>query len=269
MRSCRAVLVVALAAAGACGPNERENTDADPSAPDAPPMADAPLPPFMGAVFAHSYFNLYKVDPDTLEVMLIGPFNGATWPGGEMMTDIAVDRDESIVGITFGSLYAVDKMTAECTFITNLSGTQFNGLTFRPNPPGDDILVGTGLDGRVWQIDKQTGAQTEIGQYGGAIISSGDMVSIENYGTIATVKSGSEIDYLARIDDATGAATIIGSTGYADIWGVGYWRNKAFGFVATNEFVLIDVASGAATFIVDGPENWTGAGVTTRAPIEP
>src|SRR5690349_4787138 len=82
--------------------------------------------------------------------------------------------------------------------------------------------------------------------------------------TIATVKQGSEYDYLARIDDTTGVATIIGPTGYADIWGLGYWKNKAYGFVATNQFVEIDVLTGAATYISTGPENWAGAGVSTR-----
>jgi len=39
--------------------------------------------------------------------------------------------------------------------------------------------------------------------------------------------------------------------------------------VVINEFVLIDVDTGATTFVWDGPENWAGAGVTTAAPIIP
>ncbi len=83
------------------------------------------------------------------------------------------------------------------------------------------------------------------------------------------MKAGSTNDYLARIDVKTGEATLIGTTGIPDIWGIGFWRGKVFGFVATNEFVLIDVETGAAEFISDGPENWAGAGVTTSAPIIP
>jgi hypothetical protein len=186
------------------------------------------------------------------------------------MTDIAVDKDENVVGISYGAVYSINKTTAECTLLTALTGDQFNGLSYLAQGNGDESLVATGLGGSLWKIDP-TGAvaPTQIGSYGGQVASSGDLVSVASFGTVATVKNGSEIDYLARIDEATGAATMIGSTGYADIWGIGSWRNKVFGFVATNQFVLIDVTTGAATYISTGPENWAGAGVTTRAPINP
>jgi hypothetical protein len=261
-------LILAVAVV-ACGPPERGTPDGPPPGPDAD-LSDAPLPPFMGDVYAHSYQKLYKVDPDTLEVALIGTFD---WPGGpetELMTDIAVDREGRITGITFGGVWSIDKDTASVTYLGPLTGQEFNGLTFLPQPDDTEILVGVGLSGTLWQIDP-TGAvePVQIGAYGGTITSSGDIVSVTGFGTVATVKQGSEYDYLARIDENTGIATILGPTGYADIWGVGYWRNKVFGFVATNQFVLIDVLTGAATYISTGPENWAGAGVTTRAPIEP
>jgi hypothetical protein len=257
-----------LASLAACGPGPRTGApDSDPvTQPDAP--IDSGPPPFMGAVYAHSYQHLYKVDPDNLSVTLVGQFG---WPKGsenELMTDIAVDGDGNITGISFGAMYAIDKDTAACTFIATLTEQQFNGLSFIRQPSGNEILVGTGLAGTLWQID-ETGATTQIGAYGGQTVSSGDLVSVAGFGTVATVKSGSEMDYLARIDDTTGVATIIGPTGYPDIWGIGFWRNKVYGFVATNEFVLIDVTTGDATEVSIGPENWAGAGVTTNAPIEP
>jgi hypothetical protein len=258
-----------LALVAACGPNERDN---GPGGVDAPgsDAVDAPLEPFLGAIYAHSYQRLYKVDPDTLAVTLVGSFR---WPSGyenELMTDIAVDKDENITGISFGAVFSVNKLTAEVTLRSNLSGEQFNGLTFLPQANGDEILVGTGLGGTLWQIDPTgTNPSVQIGAYGGQMISSGDLVSVAGFGTVATVKNGSEADYLARIDEATGAGSVIGATGFTDIWGIGFWRNKVFGFVATNQFVLIDVTSGQATYISTGPENWAGAGVTTRAPTTP
>jgi hypothetical protein len=261
----RLVVVLALAA---CGPPAREVPDAGGGGDDA--SVDAPLEPFMGAVFAHSYQNLYKVEPDTLEVTLVGAFG---WPKGredELMTDIAVNKDEEVIGISFSAVYAIDKLTAEVTFLSDLVGQEFNGLTYLPQPGGEEILVGVGLGGTLWKIDPMGVTPPEqIGAYGGQMISSGDLVSVEGFGTVATVKNGSDMDYLARIDEATGTGTIIGGTGQIDIWGIGFWRNKVFGFVATNQFVLIDVATGVATYISTGPENWAGAGVTTRAPINP
>ena len=257
------ILVIALAA---CGPNARESVDAGGGS-DASPDA---LPEFLGAVYAHSYQKLYKVEPDTLEVTLVGSFG---WPEGfeqELMTDIAVNKDEEIIGISFGAVFAIDKTTAAATFLSPLSEQSFNGLTYLPQANGDEILVATGLAGTLWQVDP-TGANApvQIGAYGGQMVSSGDLVSVEGFGTVATVKNGSDEDYLARIDETTGAATIIGATGQIDIWGIGFWRNKVFGFVATNQFVLIDVMTGNATYISTGPENWAGAGVTTRAPVAP
>jgi hypothetical protein len=272
----RAALLACLAAAvPACGPpvQPEDDFDARPEeGPDAAPAPDAGPPPFYGKVYVHSYQNLYAVDPDTLEVSLIGPFGWPNGPDGDMMTDIAVDRDGNITGISWGAVYAVDKDTAQCTFLSNLTGQEFNGMSWVPQgliDPGAEVLIAGGLQGSVWRIDPMTGESTQIGDYGGAVESSGDIVSVSGFGTVATVKNGSTLDYLARIDEQTGAATMIGSTGYPDIWGVGYWGGRVFGFVATNEFVLIDVDTGEATYVSTGPENWAGAGVTTSAPIIP
>jgi hypothetical protein len=277
-RALGALLVcVALAA---CGPPDHASDDDDDTGDivdgglaDAG-GADAMPEPFFGKVYAHSFFNLYAVNPDTFDVALIGPF---IWPvevgTDEMMTDIAVDHDGNIIGISYGAVYAVDHDTAACTLLAPLSGQEFNGLSFIPagaiDPNSEEILVGTGLSGLLYKIDPATGASTEIGDYGGVIESSGDIVSVDGFGTVATVKNGSTNDYLARIDPVTGVATIIGTTGKPDIWGVGFWKGKVFGFVATNEFMLIDATTGVATYISTGPENWTGAGVTTSAPIIP
>jgi hypothetical protein len=261
--------VLAIGAAAACGSEPRPMVvDGEPSDAD---TTDAEPPAFIGAVYVHSYFKLFKVDPDTLMLTEVGPFQ---WPVGyesEMMTDLAVDKDMNLTGISFGAVYSVDRNTAECTFLSNLSGS-FVGLSFLPTPadPEIEILIGTTQDGSVWEIDKTNGNSTMVGDFGGVMESSGDIVSVAGFGTIATVKNGSLVDYLARVDESNGyAATIIGNTNYPDIWGVGFWRGEAYGFVATNEFVIIDVTTGGANFILDGPENWTGAGVTTRAPIEP
>lgn len=282
LNSLALLLIIAAAACGASvdqGPDGSGNPPgpdgSTPTADAAPPRPDG-APVFNGVIYAHSDQQLYSVNPDTLAVTLVGPFG---WPAGttfEQMTDIAVDKDGGIIGVSFGSVYRVDPITVECTFLSFLA-TSFNGLSFVPaseiDPTGAEILVGTTLDGSVWQLDPMTGMSTQIGAYGGNYISSGDIVSVDGFGTIATVKEGTSdaIDILARIDFAAGAtATPIGTnTGIYDIWGVGFWKGKVYGFTATNEFVQIDVTTGVATLIEDGPVNWWGAGVTTMAPIIP
>jgi hypothetical protein len=227
---------------------------------------DAPVG-FQGAVYAHSASQLYKIDPDTLEVTLVAAFD---WPSGsDQMTDIALDKDANMVGISFGTVYAVDKDTAACTRLASLDRS-FNGLSFIPADEvgtGTEILVGAATDGSVWRLDKSTGGSTLIGNYSGGMTSSGDIVSVTGFGTVATVKSGlGGTDKLVRVDANTGVATLIGDTGVTDIWGLGFWKDKVYGFTDYNEFVLIDVHTGVATLVKTGTVDWWGAGVTTSAP---
>ncbi len=267
----------------ACGPGTTLIPDGGNGGPDATPhdgsvFVDAPpiidgAPVFFGKIYAHSYSDLYSVDPDTLTTTHIGPF---LWPpevgGSDMMTDIAVDKNGNITGVSFGSVYAVDHDTAACTYLAPLS-REFNGLSFVPAGGVDmsdmEVLVGSTLDGSFWRIDPATGVSTQIGAYGGIYTSSGDIVSVKGFGTVATVKGSGVNDVLARIDPTTGVATPIGDTGFVDIWGLGYWKNKCYGFLSTNQFIVIDVTTGAGTLIDIGPQNWWGAGVTTAAPIIP
>jgi hypothetical protein len=210
----------------ACGPSSGSDddddvtgdagaADADPNRPDSAP------PPENTFVFAHSSSELYKVDPDTLAVMLIGPFG---WPSAaDQMTDIAIDKNGYMVGISFDKVYAVNVDTAACSFLADLD-RQFNGLSFVPaaeiDPTGDEVLVASALDGSFYEIDPGTGASSLIGNYGGGLTSSGDIVSVRGFGTVATVKqNGIGNDLLARVAPTTGVATVVGDTGETDIWG--------------------------------------------------
>lgn len=237
--------------------------------PDGGPLFDAAPPPWDGVIYAHSSSELYQVDPDTLAVTLIGPFGWGS-VGYDEMTDIAVDRLGAIVGISFGSVYSVDPDTAACTFLAYLD-RQFNGLSFVPagviDPTDAEVLVAAALDGTFWRVDPTTGASTQIGAYGGGLGSSGDIVAVEG-STFATVENNG-LDWLARINPTTGTATLVGATGVNGIWGLGYWKNKVYGFSSGNQFVLIDTATGAATVVETGSVSWWGAGVTTQAPIIP
>jgi hypothetical protein len=284
------------AALVACTPDTRDDgddvgDDAPPLGPDAappdarddgfidaaPPVPDSSVPtPLEGAVYGHSSSTLYRVDPTTFAVTPVADFG---WPAGEFdtMTDIAVDKDGVMMGVSFTKVYRVDPTTAACTFVADLD-RQFNGLSYVPAPSlldASERLVGTTLDGSVWAIDPTTGATSLAGSYGGVWTSSGDIVYVEGFGIVATVKaSGVGTDYLATIDPTTFAATPIGEatggTGFSDIWGLGFWEGKVFGFSGASQMLLIDPTSGVATLLATGQTvTWWGAGVTTAAPIIP
>ncbi|HUH02652.1 MAG TPA: hypothetical protein VML75_11720 [Kofleriaceae bacterium] len=262
----------------ACGPSSNlggdgggTGVDADPSSPDADPnRPDSAPPAALAAVYAHSSSALYKVDPDDLSVTLVGSF---MWPSGsDVMTDIAIDKDGLTIGISYDTVYRVDKNTAACTFLASLqAGRMFNGLSFvpgaGPDPNGPERLVGANTAGEVYEINPMTGASTLVGNYGGGYGSSGDIVSVRGFGTVATVTTGIGTDQLARLDPVTFAATPIGNTGFDDIWGVGFWENKIFGFTDNQRFVLIDAVTGVGTEVEIGTVRWWGAAVTTSAPV--
>lgn len=255
----------------ACG-SSGSDPDAGPGGGDGGgARADALPPPVNAAVYAHSASSLYRVDPNSLQVSLVGPFG---WPAAnDSMTDIAIDKDGNMTGVSYTRVYSVNKETAECTFLADLSATTFNGLSYvpptSPDPNAPEILVGAeGLTGNVYQIDPATGAQTLLGSYGGGLGSSGDIVSVRGFGTVATVTSpASTNDQLASIDTTTWQATVIGDTGFDEIWGLGFWGDKVYGFTDSSKFLLIDVTTGAGTEVETSPTNWWGAGVTTAAPV--
>ena len=223
-------------------------------------------------VYAQTESTLYRVDPDTLAITMVGDFG---WPSSvvsDSMTDIAIDQSGTMIGISYTRVYRVDTSTAACTLLSSSLAGRFNGLSFVPastiGMTGDDVLVGTrATDGKVFRIDPMTGAATEIGDMGAAFMSSGDLVAVAGFGTVQTVV-GSSGDVLAKLASNSFAATPIGSgTGYSDIWGVAFWKNKIYGFTDGGDFVLIDPTTGVATHVTSTSQAWWGAAVTTLAPV--
>jgi hypothetical protein len=117
----------------------------------------------------------------------------------------------------------------------------------------------------------------DYGQSGGMdIISSGDIVYVRGFGTVATVDVGGTQDFLATIDPANNwTATPIGTgTGFDRIFGVAFWGGTLYGFVDGGSgnggsFIRLDRATGAGALLRADTIRWFGAGVTTVAPIIP
>jgi hypothetical protein len=227
-------------------------------------------------VYAHTGNTLYRVDATSLSVVEVGPLVGI---GTESLTDIAIDKNLKMVGITLDKLYSIDSSTGAATLIKDLSqsATGFTSLSYIPtdltDPNSTDILVTANDEGAVYQIDPTMGTATMIGSYGsdaqGKIVSSGDLVGVRNLGIYATVDVGEQTnDYLAKIDPATWQATPIGSgTGFDEIFGLGYWAGTVYGFTAKGDMITIDTSTGVGTKVNAGSQAWYGAGVTTDAPV--
>lgn len=285
--------VVLLLALAACGPSRGDDDDDTPlldargidgPADAAPGDTSSELP---SRVYAHTGKTLYRIETATLVETRVGDFTNL---GTSSMTDIAVDRDERMVGITMTKIYEVDPATAAATELATFGAVRgFTSLSFVPadpaNPDGPEILIAANDGGLVYRIDvdmvAHTATATQIGAYGmqggTAIGSSGDIVSVRGFGTVATVNVGTGRDYLARLDPTMGwKATVVGTgTGFDNIFGLGFWAGKLYGFVddgataMTGAFVEINPTTGAATLVRAGNLRWFGAGVTTVAPLIP
>ncbi|CAN5611489.1 hypothetical protein BH11MYX1_BH11MYX1_13030 [soil metagenome] len=273
MRTTGLAPVIAVLCA-ACGPAARDGdnfatADASHPSPDSDSGSNAGSNEAV-YVYAHTDSVLYRVDPDTLAITEVGPF---VWSNGsDTMTDIAIDKSGQMIGVSFTSVYRVDPTNAHATQLTSNLGGTFNGLSFVPaeqlGRTGDDVLVGTrNSDGLVFEINQMSGMTSQVGNMGGSFSSSGDLVAVASFGTVQTVMTSGN-DRLVRLAPSTFAATGIGTdTGFSQIWGVAYWKNKIYGFTAGGAFISIDPNTGAATLVSQTSQSWYGAAVTTLAPV--
>lgn len=283
------VLGCTVALVSACGPGDRKGNgtvDAAPAIDSSGGGVDTPNQSIVSQVYAHSGNTLYQIDTQTLQAHQVGPLTGLV--NTESLTDLAVDNQNHMVGISLKNLYTIDPTTGTVLTHTSLAATAkgFTALSYIPAATaGDpDVLVTANSNGDVFSIDPVAGTATQIGSYGttagGDVIrSSGDLVGIEGLGIYATVDVGTQTgDYLAKIDPANGyKATLIGTgTGYDNIFGLGFWAGKLYGFVdikgangaaGSGKVILIDAQSGAGTTLLSNDIEWYGAGVETNAPI--
>lgn len=280
----------AIASLAACAASSsRDGFDDGKPAPTEPPVATpggdfgkdggAPdqKPAEIAEVFGHSEKSLYRLDPKTKAVTLVGDFVGC----GSVI-DIALDEASNFYATSYKALYTVDKATAKCTEVATSTEDFPNSLSFVPKGTVDaneEALVGFVGDEYI-RIDVKTGARTKLGTLGdAALVSSGDVVSVKGGATYLTVKSDKKgnacekVDCLVELDPKTGRITKRwGSIEHADVFGLSFWAGSIYGFDKTGE--LFEVTFGTnqlATKVISmqkptGLSFW-GAGSTTSAPV--
>lgn len=224
-------------------------------------------------VYGHSATTLYKLEPKTKAVTVVGDFKQC-----DQIIDIALDEKSTLYGVSFSTLYTIDKATATCTQIEK--GEYPNSLSFVPKGTVDDneeALVGYDK-GDYIRIDVKTGAHSVIGKLGsGSLESSGDIVSVKGGKTFLTVKGGScsTNDCLVEVDPKTGKMLKNwGSIEHKKVFGLSFWGGKVYGFDEQgNIFEVTFGASQLSTQAItipqkpDGLSFW-GAGSSTSAPLE-
>ncbi len=237
---------------------------------DAGVVVDSGPPPEVAVVYAHSPSQLYKVDPKTKGVTLVGSFSG----GCSSVIDLAIDANSNAFVTTFSAFYKLDLATAKCTQVS--TGSYPNSLSFVPKGTLDanaEALVGY-FGSTYVRIDTSSGAVTNVGTLTGGYSSSGDIVSVINGGTFLTVNGNSCNDCLLQVDPKTGnVVQNYGSVNHSAVYGLAFWGGTLFGFDAAGELFQITAKNNAIVTqninIPNAPPNlvFWGAGSTTSAPV--
>ncbi len=228
-------------------------------------------PTEISEVFGHSNNTLFRMDPDTKSVTEIGVFQGCS----ASIIDIALDADSQMYGTAYGSLWSIDRLTGQCTFIAN--GQYPTSLSFVPAgtvDPDEEAMVGF-VNEEYIRIDVATGETTPLGTLSDGLRSSGDMVSVSGGGSWLTVVGpGCDAgDCIIEIDPADG--TVLqnyGAMPYLEVFGLAFWAGRAYGFSNAGELFEIEFGDvNVATTLIDIPDapgnlSFFGAGSTTSAP---
>jgi len=211
-------------------------------------------------IYANGQTTLYRVDPTSYAVTLVGTFGWPSSVGNDAMADIAIAPDGAVIGASSSHLYRCDAATAACTKIGDLAHA-VNALTYVPAGVIDaaaEVLVGTTGDGVVYRINPSSAAMTSLGHFTTGHASSGDLACLGGV-LYAAINAGGGNDSLARVNTSTGATTSVGSTSRPWMWGLAAAGNTLVGFTLARDIVTIDPATGAATSVGTGPADWYGA----------
>jgi hypothetical protein len=224
-------------------------------------------------VYGHSPDTLYKVDPTTKAVTVVGMFQGCT-----SVIDLALDKDSNMVVTTSEGFYSVDPSTAACTMIAQ-GGSYPNSLSFVPKGTVDqnvEALVGY-VGSTYVRIDTTSGAISTIGDLNASgLASSGHIVSVIGGGTYLTVNGNDCSDCIVSVNPTTGAMIQnYGSVNHGSVFGLAFWAGVAYGFDDGGDLFTITFGATSVTTsditipnAPSGLEFW-GAGSTTSAPPVP
>jgi hypothetical protein len=227
-------------------------------------------------VFGHSRTTIYKLNPESKAVGVVGPFVGCT-----NIEDIALDAQSNLFGTSDEGLFEIDKVTGDCTMVA--AGEYPNSLSFVPAgtlDPDEEALVGY-LDDQYVRIDIDSGNILTIGApWNNDLVSSGDIVSVKDGPTYLTVKDApnappacQDEDCLVEINPASGVIIEeFGPLGFDRVFGTAFWAGSVYGFTNDGELFEIVIENGSLTTtpiqLPDGLSFW-GAGSTTSAPPVP
>lgn len=203
--------------------------------------------------YTHTTNNLYRINGATGGSTFVAGFSQCGTSGPN---DIAIDRAGKAVLVSDVNLFDLDLTNGDCNTIGAVGGN-CEGLAFAPDPaaPDKDVLFaacGTSL----YRLNRQTGARTLVGAFGGGWAIRGDLVWLPGQGLFASLENGGD-DRIAKIDPLTGVASDLVDTGETGLRGLG-WRGDALLAFGAGKVFSIDPATGNVTDLANLSYNALG-----------
>ena len=179
--------------------------------------------------------RLSTFDTDSLEYDFLGNL-------GVRLTDIAMNAEGELYGVSFNSLYKVNTETAEAVYVGHLGRGDINALTFTD----DGTLLAAGFSGsHVYSVDVETAQLTSVGTFEGQ--SAGDL-SVHSGALYVSTRSGQLLS-LELVDGQITSSTYVGSVSTAT-YGLAS-QNESFYAAAGSQLFDVDEQTGSLELVAN------------------
>jgi hypothetical protein len=202
--------------------------------------AHAKQPRGIYAITFAPHSALYRLSPGSHRARLVGRT-------GVRLTDLAF-RGRTLYAISFTDLYRLNARTGARHTIGKLGVSGANALATRP---ATDTLYGADRNGILFRVNPRTGRAAIVGRFGGHLLSAGDLTFADGHLYATVEHRGSTRSLLASVNARTGAATVIGSTGYRNVYGLVTRNGALYGATFSGKFLAICRRTGRARAIWD------------------
>ena len=220
--------------------------------------AVAALPIQSNTLYVHSFeYNsrLYIVNASTGVTTLVGAM-------GTECTDLAFNGTK-LSGISFTRFFQINPTTGAVSSIKYHGFSDLNALVFAgAASPGNFFAAGvngSGNNGGVFvRINATTGVGTLIGRLGNGLTSAGDLAFLNGTLYALVNKPGAATTWLAKINPVSGKATLVGNTGYTDVWGLEVRSGIMFAATSNGRLMRLNPNSGVAAVVGTSPVRMGG-----------
>ena len=197
-----------------------------------------------GSIIASTFSSLVRIDISSRTAQSLGSFTTSNMSATPVF-DIALNpRGGPAAAISASTLSSLDPETRTLTVLPQ-SAIGGNALTF--NVDGELFAMSSN---KFYQIDPTTGQiiGTPL-SLPFSYTSSGDLTFDNDGNLFGTVIAPNGQDALIKIDTLRNQISVIGNTGYSQVWGLYFSGGILYGATGNGTLISINRATGVGTFV--------------------